>query len=41
MLAKESRRLSRRPAGMVRSTQRDWAFFRQVAREMLWPKIDP
>ena len=28
-------------AGMVRSTQRDWAFFRQVAREMLWPKIDP
>ena len=28
-------------AGMVRSTKRDWAFFRQVAREMLWPKIDP
>ena len=28
-------------AGMVRSTHRDWAFFRQVAREMLWPKIDP
>ena len=28
-------------AGMVRSTRRDWAFFRQVAREMLWPKIDP
>ncbi len=28
-------------AGMVRSTQRNWAFFRQVAREMLWPKIDP
>ena len=28
-------------AGMVRSTQRDWAFFRQVAREMLWPRIDP
>jgi len=28
-------------AGMVRSTHRDWAFFRQTAREMLWPKIDP
>src|SRR5208283_6071820 len=28
-------------AGMVRSTQRDWPFFRQVAREMLWPRIDP
>jgi hypothetical protein len=28
-------------AGMVRSTQRDWPFFRRVAREMLWPKIDP
>jgi Phospholipase B len=27
--------------GMVHSTNRDWAFFRQVAREMLWPKIDP
>jgi len=27
-------------AGMVHSTQRDWPFFRQVAREMLWPKID-
>ncbi len=22
-------------------TQRDWEFFRQAAREMLWPKIDP
>ena len=28
-------------AGMMHSTGRDWAFFRQVAREMLWPKIDP
>ncbi len=28
-------------AAMVRSTQRDWPFFRRVAREMLWPKIDP
>ena len=27
-------------AGMVQSTHRDWAFFRQVAREMLWPKVD-
>jgi hypothetical protein len=27
-------------AAMVRSTQRAWPFFRQVAREMLWPKID-
>ncbi len=27
-------------AGMTHSTGRDWAFFRQVAREMLWPKID-
>src|SRR5271165_5927868 len=26
--------------GMVHSTGRDWAFFREVAREMLWPKID-
>ena len=24
-------------AVMVRSTQRDWSFFRQIAREMLWP----
>src|SRR5271169_246887 len=23
------------------TTQRDWEFFRQAAREMLWPKIDP
>ncbi len=28
-------------AAMVRSTQRDWPFFRRAAREMLWPKIDP
>ncbi len=28
-------------AAMVHSTERDWPFFRQVAREMLWPKIDP
>jgi hypothetical protein len=28
-------------AGMVHSTKRDWPFFRQVARELLWPKIDP
>jgi len=28
-------------ADMTHSTQRDWAFFRQVAREQLWPKIDP
>ena len=27
--------------GMMHSTQRDWPFFRQVAREMLWPKLDP
>jgi hypothetical protein len=27
-------------AGMVHSTRRDWPFFRRVAREMLWPKID-
>jgi len=27
--------------GMMRNTQRDWPFFRQVAREMLWPKLDP
>src|SRR6059036_966530 len=27
-------------AGMTRSTERDWAFFRKAAREMLWPKID-
>ena len=26
--------------GMTHATGRDWAFFRQVAREMLWPKID-
>jgi hypothetical protein len=28
-------------AGMMHSTHRDWAFFRQAAREMLWPKIEP
>jgi hypothetical protein len=27
-------------AGMMHETQRDWAFFRKAAREMLWPKID-
>jgi len=26
---------------MMHSTQRDWPFFRQVAREILWPKLDP
>jgi hypothetical protein len=28
-------------ANMMHNTQREWAFFRQTAREMLWPKIDP
>jgi Phospholipase B len=28
-------------AGMMHSTKRDWPFFRQVSREMLWPKLDP
>ena len=28
-------------AGMMHSTKRDWPFFRQVGREMLWPKLDP
>ena len=27
-------------ANMMHSTKRDWPFFRQVAREILWPKID-
>src|ERR1700731_284162 len=27
-------------AGMMHSTERDWAFFRKAAHEMLWPKID-
>ena len=27
-------------AGMTHSTQRDWAFFRKAAQDMLWPKID-
>jgi hypothetical protein len=26
--------------GMMHATGRNWAFFRQAAREMLWPKID-
>jgi Phospholipase B len=28
-------------AGMMHSTKRDWPFFREVAREQLWPKLDP
>jgi len=28
-------------AGMMHSTKRDWPFFREIAREMLWPKLDP
>jgi hypothetical protein len=28
-------------ANMMHNTQREWAFFRQTAREMLWPTIDP
>jgi hypothetical protein len=28
-------------AGMMHSTKRDWPFFREVARRMLWPKLDP
>ncbi len=28
-------------AGMMHSTRRDWPFFREVAREKLWPKLDP
>ena len=28
-------------ANMMHSTQRKWAFFRDVAREQLWPKLDP
>jgi hypothetical protein len=27
--------------GMIHSTKRDWPFFREAARTMLWPKIDP
>lgn len=27
-------------AGMTHETQRDWAFFRSAAKDMLWPKID-
>ncbi len=27
-------------AGMMHESQRDWAFFRKAAHEMLWPKID-
>jgi len=26
---------------MMHSTKRDWPFFREVAREQLWPKLDP
>src|SRR6201993_5633849 len=26
---------------MTHVTQRDWEFFRDAARKMLWPKIDP
>ena len=28
-------------ADMTNDTKRDWAFFREVAREQLWPKLDP
>jgi len=28
-------------AAMMNSTHRTWPFFRQTAREMLWPRIDP
>ena len=28
-------------AVMMHSTKRDWPFFREVAREQLWPKLDP
>jgi hypothetical protein len=28
-------------AGMMHSTHREWPFFREVAREQLWPKLDP
>jgi hypothetical protein len=28
-------------ADMTHSTNRDWPFFREVAREKLWPKLDP
>jgi hypothetical protein len=28
-------------ARMTHSTQRDWAFFRKAAQDMLWPKIGP
>jgi hypothetical protein len=27
--------------GMMHSAKRDWPFFREAARTMLWPKIDP
>ena len=27
-------------AGMMHETQRDWAFFRKAAHDMLWPKIE-
>ncbi|MGB7437931.1 MAG: C45 family peptidase [Candidatus Acidiferrum sp.] len=28
-------------ADMMHDTKRDWPFFREVARENLWPKLDP
>jgi len=28
-------------ADMMHDTGRDWAFFREVARDKLWPKLDP
>jgi hypothetical protein len=28
-------------ASMMHSTKRDWPFFREVARENLWPRLDP
>jgi Phospholipase B len=28
-------------ADMMNDTKRDWPFFREVAREQLWPKLDP
>ena len=28
-------------ADMMHSTNCDWPFFREVAREKLWPKLDP
>jgi hypothetical protein len=28
-------------AGMMHTTKRDWPFFREVARQNLWPKLEP